>query len=37
MGTKSFKEIKAWQLAHEFVLEVYELTNEYLHPVKSFL
>jgi len=27
MGTKSFKEVEAWQLAHEFVLEVYELTK----------
>jgi len=29
MGTKSFKEIEAWQLAHQFVLEVYKLTKDY--------
>ncbi len=29
MGTKSFKEIAAWQLAHQFVLEVYKLTKDY--------
>jgi four helix bundle protein len=29
MGTKSFKEIEAWQLAHKFVLDVYELTKQF--------
>lgn len=27
MTTKSFKEVEAWKLAHEFVLKVYEITN----------
>lgn len=29
MGTKSFKEVEAWQLAHQFVLEVYEMTKNF--------
>lgn len=29
MATKSFKEIEAWQLAHQFVLQVYDLTNNF--------
>jgi four helix bundle protein len=29
MGTKSFKEVEAWQLAHQFVLQVYYLTNNF--------
>lgn len=29
MGTSSFKEIEAWQLAHQFVLQVYELTQHF--------
>jgi four helix bundle protein len=29
MATKSFKEIEAWQLAHKFVLQVYDLTNNF--------
>ncbi|MCK4653103.1 MAG: four helix bundle protein [Candidatus Cloacimonetes bacterium] len=29
MSTKTFKEIKAWQLAHQFVLEVYRFTKNF--------
>ena len=27
--TKSFKEIKAWQLAHQFVIDVYKTTRSF--------
>lgn len=27
--TSSFKEIKAWQLAHQFVIDVYKTTQEF--------
>ena len=29
MGTKSFTEVEAWQLAHQFVLAVYSFTKSF--------